>query len=45
MKAKNYSQSLGLIHKIDKSDSYKLAQYGYAQYEHISFWESEPVNF
>lgn len=43
-KAKKYSQSLGLIHKTDKSDSYMLARYGDAQYEHIPLWKPDTDN-
>ncbi|EQC1412835.1 IS110 family transposase [Providencia rettgeri] len=43
-KAKKYSQSLGLIHKTDKSDAYMLARYGDAQYEHVSLWKPEADN-
>ena len=43
-KAKKFSQSLGLIHKTDKSDSYMLARYGNAQYEHASFWKPDAEN-
>ncbi|MCD9524834.1 transposase [Photobacterium carnosum] len=34
-KAKKFSQSLGLVHKTDKLDSYMLARYGDAQYERV----------
>ncbi len=43
-KAKKFSQSLGLIHKTDKSDSYMLARYGDAQYEHTSLWKPDAEN-
>ena len=43
-KAKKFFQSLGLIHKTDKSDSYMLARYGDAQYEHVSLWKPDAEN-
>ncbi|OBU23009.1 IS110 family transposase [Photobacterium aquimaris] len=43
-KAKKFSQSLGLVHKTDKLDSYMLARYGDAQYEHVSFWKPDAEN-
>lgn len=43
-KAKKFSQSLGLIHKTDKSDSYMLARYGNAQYEHSPLWKPDAEN-
>ncbi|MEQ4664194.1 transposase [Providencia rettgeri] len=43
-KAKKYLQSLGLIHKTDKSDACMLARYGDAQYEHVPLWKPDTDN-
>jgi transposase len=41
-KAKKFAQSIGLIHKTDKSDAMMLARYGYSQPSGITFWKPEP---
>ncbi len=40
-KAKKFAQSIGLIHKTDKSDAAMLAQYGYSQPYSLALWEPE----
>jgi transposase len=35
-KAKKFSQSIGLVHKTDKSDAYMLARYGDTQNENLN---------
>jgi transposase len=40
-KAKKFAQSLGLVHKIDKSDTAMLAKYGSIQLDNIAFWIPE----
>jgi len=41
-KAKKFSQSIGLIHKTDKSDAMMLARYGFSQQHQLILWEPEP---
>lgn len=43
-KAHKFSQSLGLVHKTDKSDSYMLALYGDAQRERAQIWTPDNIN-
>ncbi|EPJ0794681.1 IS110 family transposase [Vibrio vulnificus] len=43
-KAKKFSQSLGLVHKTDKSDSYMLALYGDAQGSRAHLWTPDSLN-
>ncbi|WP_414478092.1 IS110 family transposase [Photobacterium damselae] len=43
-KAHKFSQSLGLVHKTDESDSYMLALYGDAQRERTQIWTSDNLN-
>ncbi|MGR5502023.1 IS110 family transposase [Vibrio sp. DNB22_10_4] len=43
-KAKKFSQSLGLVHKTDKSDSYMLALYGDAQGGRAHLWVPDSLN-
>lgn len=40
-KAKKFAQSLGLIHKTDKSDATMLAKYGFSQLGSIQLWQPE----
>ena len=40
-KAKKFAQSLGLVHKTDKSDAAMLAKYGSIQLDNIAFWTPE----
>lgn len=43
-KASKFSQSIGLIHKTDKSDSYMLALYGDAQGNRAQKWVPDSLN-
>ncbi|GAD91431.1 putative transposase, partial [Vibrio halioticoli NBRC 102217] len=43
-KAKKFSQSLGLTHKTDKTDSYMLALYGDAQGNRAHHWVPDDLN-
>jgi transposase len=40
-KAKQYAQSIGFIHKTDKTDAIMLAYYGHAQYHKLQLWQPE----
>lgn len=42
-KAKQYANSLGLVHKTDKSDATMLARYGHDQQHSLSSWQPEPI--
>ena len=39
-----FTHNTELFHKTDKLDSYMLARYGDAQYEHVSFWKPDAEN-
>lgn len=41
-KARQYAQSLNLVHKTDKIDAMALASYGHARHSAIELWEPEP---
>ncbi len=40
-KAKKFAQSMGLVHKTDKSDAAMLAHYGYSQQYSLAPWKPE----
>jgi transposase len=40
-KAKQYAQSIGFIHKTDKTDAIMLAYYGHAQHLKLPLWQPE----
>lgn len=40
-KAKKFAQSLGLVHKTDKSDATMLAKYGSTQLDNVALWIPE----
>jgi transposase len=40
-KAKKFAQSLGLVHKTDKSDAAMLAKYGSIQLDNVALWIPE----
>lgn len=42
-RAKKFAQSIGLVHKTDKSDSIMLAKYGFAQRHELIPWKPESV--
>ena len=42
-RAKKFTQSIGLIHKTDKSDSIMLAKYGFSQHHGLTLWKPESI--
>ena len=42
-RARKYAESLGLVHKTDKSDAAMLARYGSSQPDKLALWQPEAL--